>query len=132
MNAATRALVRQRAGDRCEYCLIRQEHAETTHHIEHIIARQHGGSDDPSNLALACIHCNSHKGPNLTGIDPASGELVPLFHPRREVWEDHFAIHAALIVGSTPNGRSTVHVLAMNLGYRLHVRAELVALGLFA
>ena len=58
MDEATRELVRQRAGNRCEYCLHPQEHAETTHHIEHIVAKQHLGSDDPSNLALACIHWN--------------------------------------------------------------------------
>jgi 5-methylcytosine-specific restriction endonuclease McrA len=58
MDAATRELVRRRAGNRCEYCLRPQEHAETTHHIEHIVARQHLGTDDPLNLALACIHCN--------------------------------------------------------------------------
>ncbi len=56
MDEATRELVRLRAGDRCEYCLHRQEDAETTHHIEHIVAKQHLGSDDLSNLALACIH----------------------------------------------------------------------------
>ena len=68
MDEATRKLVRLHAGDRCEYCLHRQEDAETTHHIKHVVAKQHLGSDDLSNLALACIHCNSHKGPNLTGI----------------------------------------------------------------
>jgi len=129
MDAATRRLVRRRGGGRCEYCLIRQEHTETTHHIEHITAKQHGGSDDPANLALACIHCNSHKGPNLTGIDPDSGEVVSLFHPRRERWEDHFTLQQALIIGRTPTGRATVHVLAMNAAYRLHVREELIAQG---
>ena len=95
MDAATRELVRRRAGNRCEYCLHPQEHTETTHHIEHIVARQHLGTDDPLNLALACIHCNSHKGPNLTGIDPDSGMIVPLFSPRQERWADHFALRAS-------------------------------------
>ncbi len=131
MDEATRKLVRQHAGDRCEYCLHPQEHAETTHHVEHIVARQHLGSDDPSNLALACIHCNSHKGTNLTGIDPDSGALVPLFHPRRDRWADHYALRGAFIVGLTPTGRTTVHVLAMNARRRLSVRAELIAQGLY-
>ncbi len=81
MDQVTRELVRERAGDRCEYCLYPQAQSETTHHVEHIVARQHFGGDDPGNLALACIHCNSHKGTNLTGIDPDSGALVSLFHP---------------------------------------------------
>jgi hypothetical protein len=129
MDAATRAQVRDRAGERCEYCLIRQEHAETRHHVEHITAKQHGGADDPSNLALCCQLCNLHKGPNLTGIDPVTGELTALFHPRRDVWGEHFEIRGARIVGITPAGRTTVYVLAMNAGHRLNVREELVAQG---
>jgi 5-methylcytosine-specific restriction endonuclease McrA len=131
MDALQRAFVRQRADDRCEYCRIRQEHVETTHHVEHITAKQHGGSDEPSNLALSCIHCNCHKGPNLTGIDPDSGAIVPLFHPRRDRWDEHFALREALIVGLTPVGRTTVYVLGMNEQHRLNVRAELIAQGLY-
>jgi hypothetical protein len=131
MDEATRDLVRQRAGNRCEYCLHRQEHTETRHHVEHIIAKQHLGRDDPSNLALACIHCNSHKGPNLTGIDPDSSLIAPLFNPRLDRWQDHFTMRGAFIVGISPTGRTTVYVLAMNARHRLNVRAELIAQGLF-
>ena len=53
MDAATRNFVRRRAGGRCEYCLLPQESFEAAHHIEHIVARQHGGGDETSNLALA-------------------------------------------------------------------------------
>lgn len=129
MNAETRALVRARAGDRCEYCLIRQEHAEYAHHIEHIVARQHGGDDGLGNLALACARCNACKGPNLTGIDGETGEVVPLFHPRRDVWREHFAFEGARIDGLTPVGRATVRVLAMNETRRLEIRALLLAEG---
>ena len=45
MDASTRAAVRERAANRCEYCLLRQEHTEINHHIEHIVAKQHGGRD---------------------------------------------------------------------------------------
>ena len=69
MDAKTRELVRMRAGNRCEYCLLRQEQTGLAHHVEHITAKQHGGPDDPENLALACNRCNACKGPNLTGID---------------------------------------------------------------
>jgi hypothetical protein len=131
MDAATRALVRLRAGERCEYCLFPQEHSETRHHIEHVRARQHHGGDGPENLALACNHCNSHKGPNLSGIDPEGGALVSLFHPRHDVWTDHFAMIGALILGLTPVGRTTVYVLAMNAPLRLNVRAELLASGTY-
>ncbi len=62
MNTATKALVRQRAGQRCEYCQLRQEDSPlAVLHIEHVIPKKHGGSDDLENLALACIDCNLHK-----------------------------------------------------------------------
>src|ERR1039457_110363 len=79
MDATTRDLVRRRAGERCEYCRLRQEHSELIHHVEHIVAKQHGGSEDPDNLALACHRCNLHKGPNLTGIDPRTGRSCLCF-----------------------------------------------------
>lgn len=129
MDADTRAAVRVRAGDRCEYCLLRQEHVEFSHHIEHIVAKQHGGDDRPENLALSCARCNAFKGPNLSGIDPDTGELVPLFNPRRDEWEEHFVFRGAWIDGLTPVGRTTVSVLAMNETRRLEIRALLLAEG---
>ena len=95
MDADTRTFVRVRAGNHCEYCLIHQEHVEFPHHIEHIIAKQHGGDDSSDNLALACARCNAFKGPNLSGIDPDSGQLVPLFNPRHHEWAEHFAFQVA-------------------------------------
>jgi hypothetical protein len=125
MDAATRDLVRRRADDRCEYCLLPQEHSGLTHHIEHIVARQHGGSDAIENLALACQRCNLHKGPNLTGIDPTTGETAALFHPRRDQWNDHFEFEGMRVKGVTAMGRTTVAVLAMNDTRRIELRSEL-------
>jgi len=129
MDAATRDLVRVRAGNRCEYCLIHQDHVELIHHVEHIVARKHGGSDDPSNLALACERCNLFKGSDLTGIDPATGQVERLFHPRSQEWAVHFQLRGPMIVGLTPTGRATVRVLSMNAGQRLQLRAALIAAG---
>ena len=126
MTAATREFVRRRADGRCEYCLLRQEHSELTHHVEHIVAKQHGGPDDVNNLALACHRCNLCKGPNLTGIDTLTGGVVPLFHPRRDQWKDHFVLQDSRIEGTTAAGRVTVHVLAMNDTRRVELRAELL------
>ena len=80
MDPATQELVRHRANERCEYCGIRQSSVAARFHVEHIIARQHGGTDDPSNLALACDRCNAFKGPNLSAIDTESGNVT--LHPR--------------------------------------------------
>jgi 5-methylcytosine-specific restriction endonuclease McrA len=97
--------------------------------IDHIVPRKHGGDNAPGNLAMACARCNRHRGPNLTGIDPETREIVPLFHPRRQSWHEHFAFHSALIVGTTPTGRATVRVLCMNTDQRLRLRAALLVSG---
>lgn len=83
-------------------------------HIDHIIARQHGGLSVLENLAFSCLHCNRHKGPNIAGTDPKTGELVRLFHPRLDRWNIHFEWAGALVVSSTAIGRATIHVLSMN------------------
>src|SRR5579871_555280 len=125
MEEATRDLVRRRARERCEYCGLHQEHCELRHHIEHIIAKQQGGSDDTENLALACHRCNLRKGPNLSGVDPVTGELVPLFHPRRDGWTEHFGFDGAIVMGLTATGRATVQVLDINEVRRIELRTEL-------
>jgi hypothetical protein len=129
MDAATRDLVRRRAGERCEYCRLHQNNNELVHHVEHIVAKQHGGSDDLTNLALACHRCNLHKGPNLTGIDPQTGQVAPLFHPRRDHWSEHFEFTGPRIEGISAIGRATVQVLGMNDARRLEVRQEILKQG---
>lgn len=66
MDAVAIQFVRQRARNRCEYCGLPQEFSGLRFHIEHIVARQHGGLDESNNLALACPECNLRKGTNLT------------------------------------------------------------------
>jgi len=126
MHRAMRAFVCDRARDTCEYCRLRQRDLHfPPFHIEHIVPRQHGGSDDDTNLALACHHCNLHKGPNLTGIDPDTGEIMPLFNPRTQIWTEHFGWSGVNVIGRTPVGRTTVVVLAMNAERQIQLRAEL-------
>jgi hypothetical protein len=129
MDAGTREFVRQRASGRCEYCLLRQEYRDLTHHIEHITAKQHGGSDEVSNLALACHRCNLRKGTNLTSIDPVTREIVSLFHPRDNGWAEHFILEGELIVGITAVGRATIQLLAMNDARRLELRMQILNSG---
>ena len=126
MDAATRAFVRQRAANRCEYCGRRQEQSPLAAlHVEHIIPKKHRGTDLPDNLALACIDCNLHKGSNVAGYDPLTGALTELFNPRRDVWAHHFARSGAIIVGRTATGRTSVDVLQLNS--EEHVRRRIVA-----
>ena len=126
MDAALRKLVRRRAGNRCEYCRLAQEDLPlATFHVEHITAKKHRGGDDESNLALACDQCNLHKGPNLSGIDPETGDVVELFHPRQQNWLEHFSVVAGRVIGLSPCGRATVIVCDMNSPDRAEVRREL-------
>jgi len=122
MGFATARLVRQRAGECCEYCRLPQAVSALRFHIEHIVARQHGGSEDAENLALACPECNLRKGPNLSGIDPDTGETTTLFHPRRDSWHDHFVDIEGRISGISPAGRATVSLLGMNTTDRCRLR----------
>lgn len=130
MDASVRALVRRRAGNRCEYCWLTQEHLPFSPcQGEHMIPRKHGGNDDPTTLALACDRCNAPKGSNLTGLDPETGEIVPLFNPREHSWETHFHLSDVTIVGLTAIGRTTVRVLNMNAARRVRLRAGLTRYG---
>ena len=125
MRPSTRASVQERAGPSREYCQLHQEDSPlAVLHVEHIVPRIHGGTDDLDNLALACIDCNLHKGTNLTGIDPESRQVTELFHPRRHRWEDHFEWRGIYLTGKTAIGRATVRVLKMNSEDQLALRSS--------
>ena len=90
VSSSLRAFVRERAGDRCEYCQLDSgSFPYIPFHIEHIIARKHGGQSIAENLALSCHKCNLHKGPNLSGFDAKLG-VVSLRNPRLQDWDEHF------------------------------------------
>jgi 5-methylcytosine-specific restriction endonuclease McrA len=86
----------------CEYCHLSGADYPWPLQEDHIIARQHGGKSEPPNLASACANCNRHKGPNIAGIDPVTGNLARLFNPRSDSWEEHFHWLGAELAGRTP------------------------------
>jgi hypothetical protein len=134
MDAATRELVRRRAGQRCEYCRLPQGAVPYfVFHVDHIVARQHldDVSDDPQSLAWACSECNYHKGPNLVSIDPQTKEQISLFNPRLDTWSAHFTIDQGMIIGLTPTGRATARLLNMNPPRLVRLRRELFDQGAF-
>ena len=123
MDASTRNIVRERAKHQCAYCQFKQEHSPLAPlQIEHVRPKKHRGSDDLSNLALACIDCNLSKSSNISGFDPDSDQLTPLFHPRIHCWSEHFLWKGVFIVGITPEGRTTIEVLDMNSDDRVELR----------
>jgi hypothetical protein len=131
MDEALVRQVRQRAHDKCEYCLVPQTYYPAPFQPDHIIAISHGGPTALHNLALSCLHCNSHKGPNIAGLDPRTRRLTPLFNPRRQKWARHFRWNGPLLIGRTPIGRTTVAVLNMNGTFLLELREALLEENLF-
>lgn len=125
MDAAVRRIVRDRAADRCEDCDIpRTSDAFFEFHVERILQWQHGESSEPQNLAWSCSFCNRYQGPNLAGVDPETGDVTRLFHPRRDEWARHVTARDGMILGVTPGGRTTVQLLWMNDPLRVALRRE--------
>ena len=131
MERSLQELVWQRAGNRCEYCQVPQSHDRLPFEIDHVIAEQHAGSTESTNLCLCCFACNRHKGPNIAGRDPDSGKIMPLFNPRRQKWSRHFRWDGPVLVGRTQCARATIQVLKINLDYRIGFRRELIREGIF-
>jgi hypothetical protein len=129
MDAELQRLVWQHANQRCEYCHFPADISLLPFQIDHVISEKHGGATTPQNLALSCERCNSHKGPNIAGY--LAGNHVPLFNPRTDRWADHFEWNGPLLVGKTPVGSVTIDVLAINLPYRVTLRAALFEEGIF-
>lgn len=127
------ARVAERAAHRCEYCRAPEAIFNFPFEVEHIVPTGRGGADHASNWALSCRACNLHKGDHLEAIDPESGGVVPLFHPRRHRWEEHFGLEedTAALVGLTPVGRATIVRLQMNQPTQLAARRQWMRLRLF-
>ncbi len=126
-------LVRPRAVELCEYCRLPQSSQEATFHIDHIHPLAAGGPTSDENLALACVTCSLRKAARTKVRDTVTGLLVPLFHPRQDLWIDHFRLTpGAKIVGRTPLGRATAAALAMNRPAIISIRQALVKLGEFS
>ena len=128
---AIRQRVRQRAGNRCEYCLSHQDYVMGILQIDHVIPRAKGGSDVEDNLCLACELCNQYKWTKTEGLDPQSGETVALFHPRQQKWHKHFTWgeDGTEIIGLTACGRATVVAFKLNNSIAVTVRQNWVRAG---
>jgi hypothetical protein len=122
-----RQLVAERAGYRCEYCLLHEDDSYSSHQLDHIISRKHGGGSDADNLAYACLRCNVWKGSDVGSIDDETGALVSLYHPRHQRWDDHFELRGAIIEPLTSEGKATVRLLKLNLDKRIVERRLLLA-----
>lgn len=83
---------------------IRPNHLRNrSHHPEKL-----RGPTTLGNLALACFHCNNHKGPNIGGIDQETGEKAFFYNPRTDTRHEHFVWQGAI---------RSAHRLAAGHGY---------------
>jgi hypothetical protein len=70
---------------KCQYC-----NNDNAKHIEHIIARDNGGSDDLDNLTLACEGCNTKKS-NLKLPETYAGILLARAKQKRKKIEQRLS-----------------------------------------
>lgn len=128
LSIKTKSFLAKRARGCCEYCKSQMDYSPATFSGDHIIATSKGGNDDMENLAWTCSSCNGFKYNHLHGIDPISGERVRLFHPRNDVWEEHFtwSDDFSIIEGITSIGRATITRLKMNRQPVVNLRLVLV------
>lgn len=129
MDARLEAQVWRRARHRCEYCGFPAHFTRVPFQMDHIIAEKHRGATALDNLALSCFFCNTFKGPNLAGVDPDTGEVTRLYHPRRDRWPDHFRWNGPVLEARTAVGRTTIEVLRINRPDAIAVRRSLMEEG---
>ncbi|GBO51987.1 hypothetical protein APA_4091 [Pseudanabaena sp. lw0831] len=131
LSELVRERVRLRAANRCEYCLSHQDYILGRLQIDHIQPLAVGGLNTEDNLCLACELCNQYKWKQTVGLDPESGEVVPLFNPRNQRWREHFnwSPEGIEIIGITACGRATIGALRLNNNLAVIVRKNWVQAG---
>ncbi len=129
LSDATRRLVSERAENRCEYCLIHAQDTILGCAIDHIISLKHGGSNEPENLAYACVFCNRYKGSDVGSVILETKEFVRFYNPRDDHWSEHFKLDDATIIAKTSVGEVTARILGFNDERRIIERQLLIAKG---
>jgi hypothetical protein len=124
ISAALRRQVRERAGNRCEYCGIHEDDTEYGCEVDHILSEKHSGPTEAENLGLACFFCNRNKGSDMGSVRSSDDlTFVRFFNPRTDVWGEHFE-HSSdyRILGRTDIGRVTARIFGFNVDARLMER----------
>lgn len=124
-----RRSVAARADYLCEYCLMAEDDTFFGCEVDHIISEKHDGPTDAANLAYACAACNRAKGSDVGSIVSRTGAFVRFFHPRQDVWGDHFVLDGVTIVARSDIGEATARILDFNSEERLSERHTLQTQG---
>jgi HNH endonuclease len=127
VSSKIRKAVEQRANYKCEYCCIHQDDMFLSFELDHVIPLKHRGTNDFENLALACPHCNQHKGSDFATL--SGEEIVRLFNPRTDRWSDHFVGINGEIVSKSKIGEASVRVFRFNEPDLIILRQALIELG---
>ncbi len=122
--------VRERADYLCEYCHKNEWYQHVTFQMQHVFPLSLGGEDSLDNLALACFICNNGLSNYLSGFDSTTGEIVPLFNPREQKWQEHFiwSSDGLFLLGLTPTGRATIEIIDINRERTLRIRRDEILL----
>ncbi len=131
VTAQQKKAVAERANQCCEYCRSQLRFSMQPFSVEHILPRSQCGKTSLDNLALSCQGCNNHKYNKTEAIDPKSGNIVPIYHPRQQQWYKHFAWNDdfTLVIGLTPIGCATVETLKLNRDGLVNLRRVLYSTG---
>jgi 5-methylcytosine-specific restriction endonuclease McrA len=126
-----RVAVIQRASKCCEYCKSQDKYSPTTFTIDHILPESLDGTSHFLNLCYACFLCNRLKSNKLKVYDLTLKAWIPLFNPRKDIWEEHFSWNedTTKIVGITAIGRCTVKELKLNREKLIEYRNCIIPFG---
>ncbi len=84
----------------CSYCgTCLRERSRREIHLDHLVAREVGGTDEPENLVTACGPCNSKKQARKWTEFATPGAVIRIRRLRRRVLNLDLA--RALIAGTT-------------------------------
>ena len=75
----------------CCYCLTSEANSGIPLTYDHILPRFKGGEDIFANVCLACYTCKQFKSDLIRAIDPLTDQIVDLFNPRTQQWNEHFS-----------------------------------------
>jgi hypothetical protein len=131
VSQSLRDFVKERANNRCEYCLMPNINSQREHEIEHILPRKHEGESVSENLAWACWRCNRHKGSDVGTFDSETTAFTFFYNPRTQIWAEHFRLENAMVLPLTAEARVTVRLLRFNDAKRIEERHNLIEANLF-
>ncbi|MEO6820855.1 MAG: HNH endonuclease signature motif containing protein [Ginsengibacter sp.] len=122
-----KSAVAQRAGFKCEYCLLSDIVSFYNFHIDHIISIKHGGVSHIDNLAYCCPDCNYCKGSDI-GSAIENDIMVRFFNPRKDKWNEHFYLEDGMILCKTDIANVTEPIFKFNELDKLIYRRQLIHL----